>query len=329
MSGEIEVGTLPEKKEIKNPAIVRRRDDALWKSILEDIFEDFLRFFVPGAEEIFDFSKKFSFLDKEFDRMFPPEDDTKGVVFVDKLVKVYLKNGDSRFILVHVEIQGQKGHEELSLRMFRYFYRAKDKHNVSITAFAVLTDEVKSYHPKIYQEEFLGTKLSYEFNTYKLLEQNEARLRENPNPFAVVVLTALAAVKHKNANDEDLKNIKIDLIKELIKRNINQNKQEKIITFLTRYVNFKNRKNMSKFEVEVEQLIGRETPMGIKEFLLERQKQEGIEIGRQEGKATGIEEGSYKKALAIAQELKKEGLAIEFIARTTKLSVEEIKTLIV
>jgi hypothetical protein len=29
--------------------------DTLWKGLLEDIFDDFLRFFFPQADEIFDF----------------------------------------------------------------------------------------------------------------------------------------------------------------------------------------------------------------------------------------------------------------------------------
>jgi predicted transposase/invertase (TIGR01784 family) len=38
----------------------------------------------------------------------------------------------------------------------------------------------------------------------------------------------------------------------------------------------------------------------------------------------GMEQGGYKKALEIARELKKEGLAVEFIAKTTELSIDEI-----
>ncbi len=41
----------------------------------------------------------------------------------------------------------------------------------------------------------------------------------------------------------------------------------------------------------------------------------------------GIEKGEHNKALNIARELKKEGLPIEFIAKTTKLSIEEIEKL--
>jgi predicted transposase/invertase (TIGR01784 family) len=55
--------------------------------------------------------------------------------------------------------------------------------------------------------------------------------------------------------------------------------------------------------------------MGIEEFLLDQAKNEGIEKGKQE------------EARVIAIELKKEGLTIEFIAKTTKLSIEEIERL--
>ena len=40
-------------------------DDALWKGLIEDLSDDFLKFFFPDSEEIFDFTRKISFLDKE------------------------------------------------------------------------------------------------------------------------------------------------------------------------------------------------------------------------------------------------------------------------
>ncbi|WP_338874530.1 hypothetical protein WBJ53_02825 [Spirosoma sp. SC4-14] len=38
-----------------------KRDDTLWKAILEDVFDDFLRFFVPQADSLFVFNRPFSF----------------------------------------------------------------------------------------------------------------------------------------------------------------------------------------------------------------------------------------------------------------------------
>ncbi|MNT95921.1 hypothetical protein D3C72_2378960 [compost metagenome] len=60
--------------------------------------------------------------------------------------------------------------------------------------------------------------------------------------------------------------------------------------------------------------------MGITETLKMLDREEGIEIG--------MERGRHQEALEIALELKKEGLTIEFIAKTTKLSVEEIEALV-
>ena len=121
----------------------RRVDDPLWKSILEQTFSHFLRFIFPNADAVFDLSKPFDYLDKEFEQLFPPESNGKGVRYVDKLVKVFLKDGREQFILCHVEIQSNKGRGDLAERMFRYFYRISDRYKVPITAIAILADDTK------------------------------------------------------------------------------------------------------------------------------------------------------------------------------------------
>ena len=49
--------------------------------------------------------------------------------------------------------------------------------------------------------------------------------------------------------------------------------------------------------------------------------------GRQEGLQEGEQKGERKKAIAVAREMKKEGLPLEQIARITGLSAEEIEKL--
>src|SRR5690606_6555653 len=46
------------------------RYDLLWKSIIEEVFEDFLRFFFPEAAEIVDFDKGVTYLEQEFQQTF-------------------------------------------------------------------------------------------------------------------------------------------------------------------------------------------------------------------------------------------------------------------
>ncbi|MOA59826.1 hypothetical protein D3C78_1845380 [compost metagenome] len=62
--------------------------------------------------------------------------------------------------------------------------------------------------------------------------------------------------------------------------------------------------------------------MGVKEILLERREREGIEKGRQEERAKGLEE---KKTIAL--NFKNKGIDLNIIAEATGLSIEEIKAL--
>jgi hypothetical protein len=211
----------PSKRNLKMPKkrpIARSIDDPIWKSILEQTFSHFLTFFFPNANEVFDLDREFEYLDKEFETLFPPEPNNKGVRYVDKLVKVHLKEGGEKFILCHIEVQSRKGKGDLAARMFEYFYKIYDKYKIPVTAIAILADENKNYHPSIYYQEFMGTELTYKFNSYKILKQEENLLRINANPFSVVVLTTLMAIKHSNSTDEQLKTIKHDLYDEMMKR---------------------------------------------------------------------------------------------------------------
>jgi hypothetical protein len=70
-----------------------KRDDALWKGILEDLFDDFLKFYFPESVDLFDFNRKFEFLDKELEQLFPQQQDDFNPKYVDKLVKVFTKKG--------------------------------------------------------------------------------------------------------------------------------------------------------------------------------------------------------------------------------------------
>jgi len=70
-----------------------KHNDLLWKAALEDLFDDFLRFFYPEAGQLFDLEKAFEYLDKELDQLFPPEHDKYAPRYVDKLVKVFTKQG--------------------------------------------------------------------------------------------------------------------------------------------------------------------------------------------------------------------------------------------
>ncbi len=208
-------------------------DDLLWESILEQTFVHFLEFFFPNAGDIFDLERPFDYLDKEFETLFPPEPNGKGLVYVDKLVKVYLRDGREQFVLCHVEVQSSCGKGNLAERMFQYFYKISDRYKVPVTAIAILADGNSRYRPSCYMQDFMGTSLRYTFNSYKILDQDESALRANPNPFAVVVLTALFAIINKKISDDELKDIKNDLYEEMMKRNMDRSTRQGLYDFFS------------------------------------------------------------------------------------------------
>lgn len=301
---------------------IARRDDALWKSILETVFGEFLLFFYPNARQLFDFSKGFVYLDKELDLLFPPDDGAKGVRYVDKLVKVFLKDGREQYILVHVEVQSQKGKNDLEARMFQYFYRVKDKYGVPITAIAILADGNMNYRPSAYVEEFLDTQLVYRFGTYKIIEQDEAVLRANPNPFAVCVLTSLLAIKNRNIDDEQLKDIKHDLYSEMVNRRMAKEKRKGIYDFLTYFVRFQDTEMFRIFEKELLENQGKGITMGTTEYLLGKAKKEG----KLEGKLEGVEAKSYEVVSNLILANRFTSAEIANFATVTEDFVEKVRT---
>jgi len=256
------------------------KDDTLWKGILENVWDDFLRFTFADADNIFDMAKGFVFMDKELDELFPDEN-SDAPKFVDKLVKVFTKAGTEEWILVHVEVQGYND-INFSRRMFTYFYRILDRYDKPVTAVVIFTDTNKNFHPQQYEYSYLGTRNIFSFNTYKILDQDEKALETNANPFAVVALTVLLALKRKRLTDDDLLKLKLQVFRNLIQRKIAPEKLRGLHAFLKLYVHFATPETNIKFDTETKLLTNNKTTMGIEEFVLNRAEKKGFAKGREE-----------------------------------------------
>jgi predicted transposase YdaD len=299
-----------------------KRDDTLWKSILEDVFEDFLNFFYFNADEIFDFKRGFDFLDKELEELFP-QTENKDVRYVDKLVRVWLKNGREEWILIHVEVQGN-GDKTFAKRMYIYRYRIQDRYDRPVVAWAILTDKNKKFLPTEYKESFLGTEVIYRFNAFKVINQSEKALKESQNPFAIVLLTVLLALKKDKINEVELVDLKLELVKNLLKKEIPKKKIHALMNFLKHYVSF-NQENTLIFEQKLDQFKGKTYPMGIEQFLLHRAKTEG----KLEGKLEGELKGKLEEKKETIRYARVEGkLSIETIATIVRLPAEQVRQIL-
>ena len=151
---------------MEHPTEYNVDQDGLWKKAIRDLFEDFLLFFAPELHAHVDFSKTPDFLQQELFQ--EVADKKKGRRMADQIVKVILKDGAEKWILIHVEVQSEN-EADFSARMFQYFYRIYDTYEQKIVAFAIMTSPRESETPEEFSYNYFGTKLHYTYNTCKVL----------------------------------------------------------------------------------------------------------------------------------------------------------------
>src|SRR5438045_1115866 len=118
--------------------MVRNEQDTAWKEILDAYFRDFVDYCLPQLSELIDWKKPWVSLDKELHSI--TKDTATGKRLIDKLFKVYLKDGREQWVLIHLEIQGRP-EEAFPERMFTYGYRIYDKYKQPVVSCAILTDD--------------------------------------------------------------------------------------------------------------------------------------------------------------------------------------------
>lgn len=204
--------------------------DSPWKEMLERYFEEFMAFFFPAAHQAINWAAGYEFLDKELQQIV--RDAELGRRLVDKLVKLWLNNGEETWVIVHVEVQGQ-AETEFAKRMYTYNYRIFDRYDRKVASLAVLADERKSWRPDRFHYTLLGCQVSLHFPVAKLLDYRgrEEELAEQTNPFSLVVLAYLKT-RETAKHPEQRLSWKIALFKLLYQRGYSRQDILELLRFL-------------------------------------------------------------------------------------------------
>ncbi len=307
--------------------IPRVSKDELWKGIIESMFEDFLHFFFPEFVESVDFSKPYEFLNKELQELIPASESQNRKA--DVLVKVFLKNGREKWILIHIEVQGYED-SDFPLRMYVYNYRIFDRFDAEIVALAILTDENVNYRPNYYERKTWNTTIRYDFGMYKLLDHEEMEFEQSSNPFASVMQIARSFIRNKSLKtDDDLLSLKLQLFKTMCAKGYRKEVIRKIANFIKLYVFFKNHEYFIKFEKEFDNITNNQPTMGILELIKQKTLEEAERIGKEKGKEEGISEGitngiSKERRKSISKMLAKK-FDFEMIADILEISISEVE----
>ncbi|MCW8141089.1 MAG: transposase, partial [Planctomycetota bacterium] len=168
--------------------------DSPWKEALDRYLEPALRLLFPAAHAGIDWSRGWQPLDGELQQVL--REGELGRRVTDKLFRVHRRAGGEVWIALHVEVQGYVD-ETLPARIRLYRYRIHDRYGVPVASLVVLTDDRAEWRPGPFEEEVLGCRERVEFPATKLLDFEDRRdaLLADPNPFALVVLVHLEALR--------------------------------------------------------------------------------------------------------------------------------------
>ncbi|MGJ9458107.1 hypothetical protein [Oceanobacillus sp. CF4.6] len=332
------MATITVFEDVSDYKAIQPDQDGLWKKLIGELFEAFIQFFAPGLYEEIDFTIEPEFLQQELFKEVIIE--KKGRVNADQIVKVFMKNGKERWILVHVEVQGIAG-KEFSQRMFKYFYKIYDKFNREIYAIALITDAEQSSKSNRFSYSFFGTELEYAYNMYEFHGKDIEQLEQSSNPFAAAVLAGIYASKTKNESHKRYlfkRKLMIEILQKFSSQHENTRTYLTSLFYFIDYLLHVPDELKKKLSEDIRPLIGKEAshtmraekeklPPTIAELFADA-KDEGLVKGREEGREKGREEGrdegreETKKMLA--QELIREDFSDEHIAKLTKLGIEEV-----
>ena len=206
----------------------RTNIDGHWKEMITEFFQDFVAFFLPHLYPYVDFSYPPEFLDTELQNILESIGVHKRIL--DKLVQVRLKNGQTKWILIHIEVQSY--FEKLfAERMFLLFAMIYAKFRQKITAIVIYTNKKT---PKLFdrfEHDTFGTHILYKFLAYKVAQQKEEELLKSDNIFALFVLANLY-VTQTGKKDRKRLLLKEKLVELATERLIDLDKIKRLLIFV-------------------------------------------------------------------------------------------------
>ena len=189
-----------------------------------------MAFFFPMAHADIDWGRGYEMLDKELQPIVRQA--KHGRRYVDKLVKVWLKSGEEKWLLIHIEVQAWK-EGDFPRRMFVYNHRIFDRYGQEVISLAILIDDDPAWRPSRYEYGRWGFRTGMEFPIVKLLDYapKYQELEADPNPFAVVVLAHLKALETRRS-PADRHAWKVRLVKGLYDRGMDPEDVRRLFDFI-------------------------------------------------------------------------------------------------
>jgi len=266
-----------------------KQNDKLLKGVFEEWFVEFLRFLYPNAGDLFDFSRGLTMMDKELLSIIPDRERKKGKRVADLLVKVYLKDGTEKWILLHTEIEGGND-EDFAFRLFQYHYRLLDRYGVPVETVAVFTGERSQRRPAEYWHQGIRTSIQFRYLTYQVFDHSEAELLAMDNPFSLIVLACQKAHLEGKVPEKELGEDRLTIAKALLRHKYGHDRIISFLVFLKNFLFIDDKEINRIFDELIYEVSGGTIDMGVIEVLKKQERQQGLQQGLQQG----AEQKSYE-----------------------------------
>jgi SOS response regulatory protein OraA/RecX len=286
--------------------VAKYRDaDSPWKQILRGYLPDAMDFFFPGISELIDWRYPPVFLDKELEQLNP--EDKIGKRYADHLVEVRFKGGESKILLLHIEIQASKD-KNFEKRMLIYAIRIYSRFEQFPASLAILCDSNTDWRPDEWCLPSPAGGIDFRFKAVKLMDYEEQWecLESSQNPFAVVVMAHLKAEELKRKTKER-KNWKFLLVRGLYEKGYNGEQVRDLYRFID-WIMVLPEKLDDTFWNEL-QAFEQEKKMT---FITSVER-------------IGMRKGREKERQKIVLSMLKKGVSAEDIAEFIELSIEQVK----
>jgi len=243
--------------------------DQIHKRLIEAFFREFMELFCPVEARLIDFSKV-EFLREEYFT------DTRAGVrrLLDLVVKVGLKAGGERFVLVHAEFEASRNETNFPRRMFQYFCQLFLRYDTEIVPIAMFTDDShwKSPVPDHFELSLPEkTFVRFEYHLIKLKHLDYRQFLESNNPLAYALMAKM------NYNRKERGRLKADFLRLILACPVDAARQSLLVEFVETYLPLAGRE-----QTEFQQIVRSDQEYAEVEQMITVYEKQGIQKGKQE-----------------------------------------------
>jgi predicted transposase YdaD len=286
--------------------------DRLFKELLTTFFVEFVELFLPEVSAQLE-RNSVVFLDKE---VFT--DVTAGERREADLVVRARLRGEETFFLIHVEHQSSP-QAEFGKRMFRYFARLHEKHDVPIYPVVIFSyDTPQRAEPDRFQVR-LRDRVVLDF-WYHAVQLNRLSWRDcvaQPNPIASALMSKMQIAPEERAR------VKLECLRMLATLRLDPARTKLVGGFMETYLQL-TAVEQEQYQEEFEALPTQEKEEVMQ--LTTSWEQEGLQQGRREGRQQGRQEEALSFTLRLLR-LRIGALPPELEHRLSALSTEQLESL--